>query len=168
MPAVYAYLISAGVGCNSYADDLLDCAGKFVDSKKATSPLHCVRKRQCNLRASSVGKGCPHQKGIQEKPCNGFCPSPESSWSQCEWHHLESLDTLLCFSHVECKPFLDALQPQSRSTILANIDVNASETFWNAYCVTTLNKRTNVPNLQELLFDANAKLFNNLLCPNRP
>ena len=34
LPAVYDYLISAGVGYNSYADDLLDFAGKFVDSKK--------------------------------------------------------------------------------------------------------------------------------------
>ena len=34
LPAVFDYLISAGVGFNSYVDDLLDFGSKFVDSKK--------------------------------------------------------------------------------------------------------------------------------------
>ena len=34
LPAVFDYLISAGVGYNSYVDDLLDFGSKFVDSPK--------------------------------------------------------------------------------------------------------------------------------------
>ena len=34
LPAVFGYLISAGVGYNSYVDDRLDFGSKFVDSKK--------------------------------------------------------------------------------------------------------------------------------------
>ena len=33
LPAVYEYVMCAGVGYNSCADDLLDVSGKFVDSK---------------------------------------------------------------------------------------------------------------------------------------
>ena len=76
---------------------------------------------------------------------------------------LESLETLLRFFHVECKPFLDALQPQSRSTILANIDVTASETFFNAKS----NKKIGVPKIQETLLEATAKFVQQLDVPEQ-
>ena len=84
-------------------------------------------------------------------------------WGVFEWQHLESLETLLRFFHVECKPFLDALQPQSRSTILANIDVTASETFFNAKS----NKKIGVPKIQETLLEATAKFVQQLDVPEQ-
>ena len=132
LPEVFDFLISAGVGKNSYIDHLLEWTTCFVDSKK----------RQLRFSAFAVvNKMCEQavwsriavvKRAYRKHPNNGFCPSPEAAWGGFSWAHLQKLEDVLRFFHVVCKAILDKITPQSRIKLLANIDIAAAETFWAA------------------------------------
>ena len=130
LPGMFDFLITSGVGVNSYIDDLLEFGARFVDSKK----------RQLRFAAfAAANKVCEQapwtrigiiKRAYRKKPTYGFCPSPESQWGKFAWADVERLEELLRFFHVTSRPSLDRLDPQSRNKLLANIDVAATEAFW--------------------------------------
>ena len=132
LPEVFDFLISAGVGKNSYIDHLLEWTSCFVDSKK----------RQLRFSAFAViNKMCEQavwsriavvKRAYRKQPTNGFCPSPESAWGSFSSAHLQKLEDVLRFFHGACKDILDKMTPQSRIKLLANIDICCAETFWAA------------------------------------
>ena len=92
LPELFDYLINAGVGQNTYADELLDFGSTWVDSKH----------RQLRFAAWAVinrfpvqanrGKNAVIKRAYRKKPTLGFCPTPESFWSYVGWPLLESLE----------------------------------------------------------------------------
>jgi hypothetical protein len=130
---VFDFLISVGVGKNSYVDHLLEFASQFVDSKK----------RQLRLGSfAEVNKVCANaprtkvaliKRAYRKKPTNGFCPSPEPVWGTFDWDELKYLEGLLRYFHVTCKhKWEEKLKPQSRAIFLANVDVAATDAFYAA------------------------------------
>ena len=132
LPEVFDFLISAGVGKNSYIDHLLEWTSCFVDSKK----------RQLRFSAFAViNKMCEQavwsriavvKRAYRSKPHNGFCPNPEQAWRSYSWAHLQKLEDMLRFFHGACKDMLDKLTAQSRIKLLANIDICCADTFYAA------------------------------------
>ena len=133
LPELFDFLISAGVGVNSFVDDFLEWAGCFVDSKK----------RQLRFSAfTTINKICEEapwtkiavlKRTYRKKPSNGFCPNPEPMWGNFPWGgNIQWLEELLRFFHVACKDRLAKLPPQSRQKHLANIDIGCTEAFMNA------------------------------------
>ena len=130
LPELFDFLISLGVGRNSYVEDMLEFASCFVNSKK----------RQLRFSAFSVPnkmfQSCPWAKvavikrSYRKKPVVGFCPSPESLWTAMEEVRLQLLEGLLRFFHVDLTVLVGKLQPQSRQKLLGNIDVAAADAFF--------------------------------------
>ena len=151
LPEVFDYLISAGVGKNSYIEDLLEFGSCFVDSKK----------RQLRLSAFAVANKIPAKfpwtkiavvkRAYRKKPINGFCPSPETAWGSFEEDSMQMLEELLRFLHVGCKP-LEKSKPQLRNKLLANIDVAATDAFFAAP-----KKRSDQKNIPGILLASTAK-----------
>ena len=150
---IFDYLLAAGVGTNSYIEDLLQFGGQFVDSKKRQLRFAAFANANAICEKAPWTKIAVIKRAYRKKPTYCFCPSPEAAWGTYEWDHLESLETLLRFFHSTCQEALDKLQPHSRIQILANIDVAATEAFYAAKA----NKKVTVTKVQELLLDATAK-----------
>jgi len=156
---VFDYLIHAGVGTNSYADDLLAFATIFVDSKKR-------RLRLCAFGAINK-MSVQHQwvrvavlkRAYRKKPSNGFCPNPESHWGEYDDGAMNKLEELLRFFHVACKPFFEKLQPQSRAKVMADIDIAATDTF---FFYEKPRVKPNMKKLQERLLEACEKHLEHL------
>ena len=131
---VFDYLISLGVGENSYVDELEEFAKFFVNSK-----LRQLRFTAFGF-ANKVPENCPLVKialikrAFRKKPTNGFCPSPEADWGKYEPIQVRDLEALLRFFHGTCRDELANAQPtpQSRSKTLANIDVACTDAFYAA------------------------------------
>ena len=132
LPEVFDFLISNGVGRNTYIDHLLEWASRFVDSKKrqlrfaAFAPLNKMCDKAIWSKMAAV-KGA-----YRKQPNNGFCPSPEPTWAEFSWDHLQKLEDLVRFFHGSCKVLVDKMQPHSQIQLLGNIDIAAAEAFWNS------------------------------------
>ena len=132
LPEVFDFLISGGVGTNTYIDDLLKFCEVFVDSKKrqlrfsafAVPNQMCVQAQWSRIAVI--------KRAYRKKPTHGFCPSPEPAWKEFGWDELRKLEELLRFFHAECKPLFESLTPQSRDKLMANIDVTAADAFFAA------------------------------------
>ena len=103
LPEVFDFLISNGVGSNTYIDDFQQWAQAFVDSKKRQmrfSAFAVVNKmcENCPLSKVAVLK-----RSYRKPPVNGFCPSPEPGWGDCKYQYLRILEELLRFFHAACK-----------------------------------------------------------------
>jgi len=153
MRELFDYLIGIGVGVNSYVDDLLEFGAKFVNSKKRQLRLSAFASANAISEKAPWTKIAVIKRAYRKPPAHGYCPSPEPSWASIEWAQLESLESLLRFVHVTCKPDLDKLTPQSRNTMLALFDVAASDAF-----ITAKPKRGNKAKIQEGLIAATAKI----------
>ena len=132
LPELFEYLISLGVGKNTYVDDLMAFTQIFVDSKcrQLRYSAFQVPNRMC--KNSPWSKIAMMKRCYRKKPLNGFCPSPEQCWTQVGADRLDYLEALLQYFHVTCKPALDRLTPFHRNHALGNIDVAAADAFINA------------------------------------
>ena len=130
LPSMFDFLISSGVGRNSYIDDMLEFGTCFVDSKKRQLRFSAFAAANKICQQAPWTRIAVIKRAYRKKPVSGFCPSPESQWEKFEWAHLEKLEELLRFFHVSCKASLAKLKPQSRNKLLANIDVAATDAFW--------------------------------------
>ena len=124
------YLISAGVGKNSYIDDLLEFAGCFVDSKKRQLRFSAFAAANKMCENAPRSKVVVIKRAYRKKPLHGFCPSPESHWGDVGWERLQKLEELLRFLHVTCKPHFDKMTPQLRNKLVTNIDIAAADAFF--------------------------------------
>ena len=148
LPELFDFLISAGVGKNSYVEDLLEFGGCFVDSKKRQLRFSAFAVDNKICEQAPWSKIAVLKRAYRKKPVNGFCPSPEAGWGDFEWRGgLQLLEELLRFFHGACASYLAKLSPQSRNKLLANIDVAAADAFFAAkdpkqkHSVFTVQKR---------------------------
>ena len=171
LPELFDFLIAAGVGVNSYVEDLLEFAGCFVDCKK----------RQLRFSAFGVAnkmcKECPWSKiavmkrAYRKKAVQGFCPSPEVQWGAMEWEKIRRLEEVLRFFHCGCKVYVDKLQPQGRHRFLANVDVAAADTF---FIKASIKPKVELKIIEDALLEATRKFLDQLgfetfpVCPDMP
>ena len=154
LPAMFDFLISSGVGTNSYIDDLLEFGACFVDSKKRQLRFSAFAAANKICQKAPWTRIAVVKRAYRKKPLLGYCPSPESQWEKFEWAHLEKLEELLRFFHVGCKAALERLKPQSRNKLLANIDVAATDAFWAAKEASAKN---GVKKIQDILLRGTVK-----------
>ena len=133
LPELFDFLVCAGVGTNSYIEDLLEFGGCFVDSKKRQLRFSAFAVANKICEQAPWSKIAVMKRAYRKKPVNGFCPSPEPIWGDFEWTGgLEFLEDLLRFFHGTCASYVAKLSPQSRQKLLANIDVAATDAFYVA------------------------------------
>ena len=163
LPEVFDWLISAGAGKNSYVDEFLEWTAIFVDSKKRR--LRYTAWAVVNKMASGAvwARVAVLKRAYRKKPTLGYCPSPEVMWGYCGWLYLEVLEDLLRFFHVVCKPCTDALKPQSRIQLLANIDICATDEFDR---VKSSKSKYNVAKIKAFLLEATLKYLEPLALNN--
>jgi hypothetical protein len=130
LPEVFDFLISLGVGKNSYIDELLEFGSCFVDSKKRQLRFSAFAVVCKICIEAPLTKVAIMKRAYRKKPIHGFCPSPELHWAEITWDRLQKLEELLRLFHATFKPQLDKMPPQLRNKLLANIDVTATDTFF--------------------------------------
>jgi hypothetical protein len=169
LPAIFDFLISNGVGKNTYIEGLLEWTSTFVDSKKrqlrfsAFTVLNQMHKCAVHSRMAVA------KRAYRKPPKGGFCASPEPFWHQVPWAHLQLLEEVLRFFHGSCKGILEKMSPQSRILLLGNVDVAAAEAFFVAKDpqLWALNEKKGVQRTQEVLLAATRKYLPQLgLEPN--
>jgi hypothetical protein len=129
---VFEFLISLGVGKNSYVDHLEEFTKLFVNSK--FRQLRFLAFANANL----IPDECPLikvaliKRAYRKKPNNGFCPSPEADWGKYPKTELKDLEDLLRFFHRNCSDVFANMTTQSRGKMLGNIDVTCTDAFYAA------------------------------------
>ena len=159
LPEVFDFLISNGVGSNTYIDDFQQWAQAFVDSKKRQmrfSAFAVVNKmcENCPLSKVAVLK-----RSYRKPPVSGFVPNPEPGWGDCKWQHLRILEELLRFFHAACKDDVVKMEVKSQVKFWGNVDTAAAEVFWNAK---TNKMKYAEPKIQELMLEGTKKYFDQL------
>ena len=149
---VFEFLISLGVGTNSYVEDLEDFTKFFVNSKLRQLRFFAFANANAIPDCFPLVKVGVIKRAYRKKPSYGFCPSPETDWGKYEALHLKDLEAILRFFHGVCKDALDKLTPQSRSKTLGNIDVSCTETFYAAKLA-----KKNHEKIRESLLEATIK-----------
>ena len=154
LPEVFDFLISNGVGTNSYVDDMLEWTAIYVESNTRQLRFGAFAiVNKMNERAAWA-KMAVIKRAFRKSPSNGWCPSPEALWGTIPWEHLQILEDLLRFFHVACKHITDAMTPKFRITLMANIDIAAADTFFAAKDPKLKNGPVKI---QQLLLDATRK-----------
>ena len=125
---IFDFLISNGVGKNSYVDDFMDWTDVFVNGKlrQLRFMAFCVINKMANVPASRIAVG---KRAYRGRPTNGVCPNPEHAWSQFTLEQLTPLEELLRFFHVQCSELLSKLTPDCRLKLLGEVDIAAAEAF---------------------------------------
>ena len=113
LPDVFDYLRSLGVRKNTYVDYLLQFGSAFVDSKK----------RQLRFSAFAVVNKINHdfpltrvaviERAFYKKPCNGFCPNPESQWTEIDPVYLTFLEQILFYFHTTRLADIVTMEPEA-------------------------------------------------------
>jgi hypothetical protein len=156
LPELFDFLISNGVGKNTYIDQFMEWTGRYVDSKR----------RQLRFTAwYPVNKMCPEavwarmavlKRAYRKQPQNTYCPCPESAWGEFNWDALQLLEDLLRFFHVSCLAHLNKLGDVSRIMLLGNIDIAAADAFFVAKAP---KLRLSTEKIQKALLDATRKFM---------
>ena len=138
---VFDYLRSLAVGKNTYVDRLLQFGAAFVDSKK----------RQLRFSAFAVANKINHdypltrvaviERAYYKKPQNGFCPNPETQWTELEPVYLNLLEQMLFYFHTTRQADVAKLEPEEQVKLLANVDVNAASALFAVAGLGKKNKR---------------------------
>jgi hypothetical protein len=154
LPDLFNYLVSAGVGVNTYVEHLLDFGTSYVDSKHRQLRLGVfaiINKiwKECQWVKVSVT-----ERAYRKNPTYGYCPSPEVYWTTVPLERLKKLEELLRFFHSTIKDKLDQMSPQSRIKELSNIDVAVTEIF---YVKDTSTPKPSLAKLQDCLLEATVK-----------
>ena len=111
LPEIFGFLITLGVGTNSYIDDLLDFAGKFVNSKFRQLRFSAFGVANAVCAEAPWTKVALIKRTYSKEPKHGYCPNPETHWGTWPWKSIEPLEILLRFAHVTCQPGLEQLPP---------------------------------------------------------
>ena len=130
LPEVFDFLISLGVGKNSYIDELLEFGSCFVDSKKRQLRFGAFAVARKICIEAPLTRVAVIKRAYRKKPIHGFCPSPETLWTEVPWDRLQKLEELLRLFHSTFMPQLHKMQPQLRIRLLANVDVTATDAFF--------------------------------------
>ena len=108
LPDIFDWLISAGVGTNTFVDDFLGWTEIFVDSSKRRLRFTAwiiVNK----MHVSGNWSRCAVLKrAYRKKPfASGTCPNPEALWGLFTWEVVEPMEEMLRYFHVGCRGYLD-------------------------------------------------------------
>ena len=153
LPEVFEFLITAGVGNNTYIDEFLEYARIFVDSKKRQLRFGAFGVVNKICKGAQWSKGAVLKRSYRKNPVHGWCPSPESKWK--DWgEDILRLEDVLRFFHVECQPSFAKLKPQLRNTVMANVDIAAADAYYNAR---TVGKKKSIADVDAILLLAVTK-----------
>ena len=94
---VFDFLISVGAGRNTFIDDVLAYAAKFVDSKKRQLRLQSFGKLNLIPDQFPWTKIAVLKRAYRQQPFNGYCPAPESTWGKMTHKALQAMEELLRF-----------------------------------------------------------------------
>ena len=125
---LFEFLISNGVGKNSYIDDFLYWANASINPNlrrlrfAAFGPIN--KMQQLPLSRCAVAK-----RAYRGKPTAGYCPNPEPVWGTFTMDQLTLLEELLRFFHIQCKDILNTLSTKARLQLLGNVDIAAAQAF---------------------------------------
>ena len=154
---LFDYMVSLGVGSNTYLENLLDFTRFFVNSKKRQLRFSAF------TAANKLPKSCPRirvgliKRAYKKVPSNQFCPNPEELWSKCDEDHLTELEMFLDFIHVECEDVLEKMPAKQRSKVVSEFDNRATDAFY----VQKLQKR-NIEKIRASILEATADLAKDL------
>ena len=160
---VFDFLMHTGVGRNRYLDDLLDWAQSMVVSSMRQLRLGAFGVCNKMPREANWSKCAVIKRAYKQPPQHGFCPSPESLWGLLKWNEatgnfagtpIEFLEDLLRFFHVGCNGMLETLPKWKRVLALGNIDIQATNEFFNAAQADQKKKPKGRNKLQQTLLDA--------------
>ena len=132
LPEVFDFLISNGVGVNTYIDGLQQWTQIFVDSKKRQMRFSAFAVINKMCETAPLAKIAALKRAWRKTPVNGFCPSPETAWGDWKWSDVRILEELLRFFHGSCKEAIAAMAVTDGVKFLGNVDIAAAELFWNA------------------------------------
>jgi hypothetical protein len=79
LPELFDFLINAGVGRNTYLQDLFDFASCFVDSKTRQLRFSAFGIANKIHEQAPLTKIAVMKRTYRKKPCLGFCPNPKGS-----------------------------------------------------------------------------------------
>ena len=132
LPDLFNFLINAGVGKNSYIDDLLEFTSTFADSK-----IRQLRYSAFAVPNKMTGrvfwtKMAIIKRSYRKSPTLGYCPNPENAWVSFPLTHVLSLEALLRFFHVTCKANFEKVVVKWKQPLMANIDISATSAFFMA------------------------------------
>ena len=131
LPDLFDFLVSLGVGVNSYCEDLQAFGKRFVDSKQ----------RQLRFAAfgvmNKIDLAYPRMKlaiikRAYRKPSNGkYCANPEAWWPAIPKAAMDSAEQLLRFVHTNVAATAVAAEwEHSRKTLwLGNADIAIADAF---------------------------------------
>ena len=154
---LFDYIVSLGVGSNSYLENLLEFGRFWVNSKKRQLRFSAF------TAANKIPKSCPRirvaliKRSYKKMPTNNFCPNPEEFWGKCDEDHLKELEMFLDFIHVECEPEIGTLAPKQRSAILSNFDNRATDAFY-----VQKSQKRNIEKVREAVLEATVDLAKEL------
>ena len=110
---LFEFLISNGVGTNTYVDEFLDWAAANINPNvrqlrfAAFTPINKMGEAPRSRMAAA-------KRAYRGKPIGGFCPSPESVWGNFTLEQLTPLEELLRFFHTQCKHLMSEWVVKSR------------------------------------------------------
>ena len=127
---LFDFLVSNGVGKNSYIDDFLHWATANINPNKrrlrfaAFVPIN-------NMRPLPLSKCAVAKRAYRGQPTGGYCPNPEPVWATFTEEQLTPLEELLRFFHVQCKDLLSEWAVKARLQLLGNVDIAAAHSFYS-------------------------------------
>ena len=127
LPELFDFLISTGVGANSYCDDLEAFGKRFVDSKQ----------RQMRFAAfgvlNKIGVAYPWVKiailkRVYKKPAkSNWCANPETWWANVPKAQMDSAEQLLRYVHATA--VAADWEPSKKTSWLGNVDIAIAYAF---------------------------------------
>ena len=109
LPEVFDFLISLGVGKNSYIDELLEFGSCFIDSKKRQLRFGAFAVARKICIEAPLTRIAVIKRTYRQKPLHGFFPSPDTHWTDVPWDRLQKLDVLLRLFHSTSMPLRNTM-----------------------------------------------------------
>ena len=81
LPDVFDFLISTGVGKNTYVEELQNFIGASVDSKNRQLRFSAFAVANKIDAHAPLTKIAIMKRAYRKKPSLGFCPNPEAAWA---------------------------------------------------------------------------------------
>ena len=135
-PEVFEFLIHTGAGTNTYVQNLLDYAEKFVDAGKRRlrlSAFGVVNKLPMDAPWTKIAVV---KRAYRGKPNAGYCASPGVEWTKLSQSRIQILEELLRFFHVSCQCMINTLSLPDQIKIQGNIDITSAEAFYQTLAKT--------------------------------
>ena len=158
-PEVFEFLIHTGAGTNTYVQNLLDYAEKFVDAGKRRlrlSAFGVVNKLPMDAPWTKIAVV---KRAYRGKPSAGYCASPGLEWTRVSQSRIQILEEILRFFHVSCMCMINTLSLPDQIKIQGNIDITSADTFHQTI---TKNPNSTDTQLRDSLLSATRRFVTEL------